>query len=149
VTCGLYINVILYDYLRTIIALNRTKDPWILDPRARGPEVYSSQGTPMGVGNQVSCEFNLVYRWHSTISVRDEQWLNDFMAKVFPGKDMAKISVDELKMGLYAFGKTFDPDPAKRVWGGLTRDENGFFDDEALIKELIACTEDCAGIIPP
>jgi hypothetical protein len=51
-------------------------------------------------------------------------------------------------MGLYGFGKTIDPDPAKRVWGGLKRDQNGFFDDDALVKEIIACTEDCAGMIP-
>jgi hypothetical protein len=146
VTCGLYINCILYDYLRTIIALNRTNDPWILDPRARGPEVYSSQGTPMGVGNQVSCEFNLVYRWHSTISPRDEKWLQGFMNTVYPGQNMATISVDEFKRGLYKWVKTMDKDPSKREWGGLKRDSNGKFNDEELIKELVACTEDCAGI---
>jgi linoleate 10R-lipoxygenase len=146
VTCGLYVNCILYDYLRTIISLNRTNDPWILDPRARGPEVYSSQGTPMGVGNQVSCEFNLLYRWHSTISPRDEKWLQEFMQTLFPGKDMSKMGVDEFRMGLYRFGKSVDPDPAKREWGGLKRDENGKFDDAALVKELNACTEDCAGM---
>jgi hypothetical protein len=50
-------------------------------------------------------------------------------------------------MGMYGFGKTIDPDPSKCVWGGLTRDSNGFSDDAVLIKELIACTEDCAGML--
>jgi hypothetical protein len=146
VTCGLYINCILYDYLRTIIALNRTNDPWILDPRAQGPEVYSTQGTPSGVGNQVSCEFNLVYRWHATVSERDEKWLQDAMAKMYPGQDMSKISVDDFKLGLYKWIKTINPDPAKRELGDLTRDAEGKFDDAALVKVLTESTQDCAGM---
>lgn len=34
VTCGLYINITLLDYLRTIVNLNRTNSTWTLDPRA-------------------------------------------------------------------------------------------------------------------
>lgn len=49
VTCGLYINIILIDYVRTILNLNRTDDNWRLDPRADlGP------GTAEATGNQVS-----------------------------------------------------------------------------------------------
>lgn len=148
VTCGLYINCILYDYLRTIIALNRTNEPWILDPRVRGPEVYSSEGTPMGVGNHVSCEFNIVYRWHSTISERDDRWLQEFMQIVFPGRDMSKISVDDFMLGLYGWSKKVDPDPGKRQWGGLVRNASGAFDDADLVKVLTESTEDCAGRYP-
>jgi hypothetical protein len=141
----LYINIILGDYLRTIIAVNRTNDPWVLDPRAQGPDVYSHQGAPSGVGNVVSCEFNLIYRWHATLSQVDEKWVSDFMAQLFPGKDMATISVDEFKLGLYKWAKTIDPDPFKRSVGGLQRDVNGKFDDAALVGILTASTEDCAG----
>jgi hypothetical protein len=141
----LYINIILGDYLRTIIAVNRTNDPWVLDPRAQGPDVYSHQGAPSGVGNVVSCEFNLIYRWHATLSQVDEKWIGDFMAELFPGKDMGKISVDEFKLGLYKWAKTIDPDPFKRSVGGLQRDADGKFDDAALVGILTASTEDCAG----
>jgi hypothetical protein len=34
ITSGLYINIILTDYVRTIIGLNRTNSTWTLDPRA-------------------------------------------------------------------------------------------------------------------
>lgn len=37
VTCGLYINITLYDYLRTIVNLNRTNSTWTLDPRMDKP----------------------------------------------------------------------------------------------------------------
>jgi hypothetical protein len=58
VTGGLYINVILLDYLRTIVGLNRTNSDWTLDPR-----VSMDEGSPRATGNQCSVEFNLVYRW--------------------------------------------------------------------------------------
>jgi hypothetical protein len=147
VTCGLYINCILYDYIRTIIALNRTNDPWILDPRARGPGVYSSQGTPIGVGNQVSCEFNLIYRWHAAISDRDDKWTQELTAKIFPGQDMGKISIDEFKLGLLRWLKGLEPDPAKRSVAGLSRNPDGTFNDDELVKIIIESTEDCAGIL--
>jgi hypothetical protein len=145
VTCGLYINIILGDYLRSIIAMNGTNDSWVLDPRAQGPDVYGAQGVPSGVGNQVSCEFNLIYRWHATISQVDEKWLVDFMAKLFPGQDMGKITLDEFRAGLYKWSKTLDPDPSKRPLASLRRNANGEFDDAALIAVLTASTEDCAG----
>ena len=37
-TCGLYINIILKVYVRTILNLNRTDSLWDLDPRSRGLE---------------------------------------------------------------------------------------------------------------
>lgn len=50
VTCGLYINIVLGDYLRTIVGLNNTDSTWALDPRAKmGPG-----GATSGTGNTVS-----------------------------------------------------------------------------------------------
>ena len=61
VTCGLYMNITLLDYLRTIVNLNRSNTTWTLDPRAEmGKEVMGEASAPRGIGNQVSCEFNLV-----------------------------------------------------------------------------------------
>ena len=67
--------------------MNRTNDSWVLDPRAQGPDVYSHQGAPSGVGNHVSCEFNLIYRWHATLSKIDEKWVSDFLREnIFRGR---------------------------------------------------------------
>ena len=94
VTCGLYVNIILNDYLRTILNLNRnpTDSDWRLDPRENLPDVFDPQGTPRGIGNQVSAEFNMIYRWHSAISNHDEAWANDFFADIFgPDVNPSKI----------------------------------------------------------
>src|SRR5271170_8513789 len=64
ITGGLYVQIILKDYVRTILNLNRTDSKWDLDPRSADGEA---------VGNQVSAEFNLVYRWHACISRKDEE----------------------------------------------------------------------------
>ena len=61
ITCGLYMNVTLLDYLRTIVNLNRSNTTWTLDPRTEmGRKVMGEPAAPRGGGNQVSCEFNLV-----------------------------------------------------------------------------------------
>lgn len=102
----------------------------------------------MGIGNQVSIEFNLLYRWHAAISDRDDKWTQRFTSKVFPGKDMSKISANEFRLGLLAWSKTINPDPGKRNldMGTIVRDKTtGKFDDSALIKLLTESTEDCAG----
>jgi linoleate 8R-lipoxygenase/9,12-octadecadienoate 8-hydroperoxide 8R-isomerase len=70
VTCGLYVNIILKDYVRTILDLNHTNSSWDIDPRANNS---ASKAT----GNQVSAEFNLLYRWHACISDRDAKWTED------------------------------------------------------------------------
>lgn len=151
VTCGLYINIVLNDYVRAILGLNRTNSAWSLDPRVTGPSIYASDGTPLGIGNQVSLEFNLIYRWHAAVSARDDKWTQGFSAKVFPGKDVTKLTVNEFRLGVGAWAQTIDPDPSKRSLdlGSIVRDKTtGKFDDSALIKLLIESTEDCAGLFP-
>jgi hypothetical protein len=102
----------------------------------------------MGVGNQVSCEFNLIYRWHAAISDRDDKWTQELTAKIFPGQDMGKISVDDFKLGLLRWLKGLEPDPAKRSVAGLSRNGDGTFNDDELVKIIIESTEDCAGMFP-
>lgn len=59
ITCGLYVNCILKDYVRTILSLNRTGTKWDLDPRASEGKTLFNSPTAEGTGNQVSAEFNL------------------------------------------------------------------------------------------
>lgn len=89
ITCGLYVNIVLGDYLRTILNLNDNSIPsdWRLDPREAFTNVFDPEGTPRGIGNQVSAEFNFIYRWHCATSDSDEVWINDFMSKIY-GKDV-------------------------------------------------------------
>ena len=136
------------DYLRVILNLCRTDSTWSLDPRINNNNVFDAQGTPKGIGNQVSVEFNLIYRWHSCISKRDEKWTEDFFKSTFPGIDAQNASARELGAALSAWDAKIDQDPGKRVFGGLKRtgaDGTGPFKDEELVEIIYEGIEDTAG----
>ncbi|KAL4949304.1 heme peroxidase [Aspergillus filifer] len=140
VTCGLFINITLYDYLRTIVNLNRVNSTWCLDPRAQ----MEGGTTPAGLGNQCSVEFNLAYRWHSAISANDEKWTEQVYEELI-GKPGAEISTQELLMGLGKYGASLPKDPSQRTFAGLKRQEDGTFKDEELVSILTLAIEDVAG----
>jgi hypothetical protein len=150
VTCGLYINIILIDYVRTILNLNRTNSTWTLDPRST-EDVYDIEGTPRGIGNQVSVEFNLLYRWHSAISKRDEAWTDALYAKIMNTEDISSLTEAEVVHNLHAWIKAQGDDPA--TWtiddGAYTRNHLGCFEDADLVTILADATEDVAGAFGP
>ncbi|KAL8894300.1 MAG: hypothetical protein Q9192_004441 [Flavoplaca navasiana] len=144
ITCGLYINITLFDYLRTIVNLNRTNTTWTLDPRAKMGNGYSNTGTPSGVGNAVSGEFNLAYRWHSCISEKDDLWTQNLYKELF-GKSADEVSLPELLQGLGKWEHSLDPDPQKRPFAKLQRGADGKLPDEGLARILTESIEDVAG----
>lgn len=143
ITCGLYVNIILIDYVRTILDLNRTDSNWQLNPRAEVKDL------PMGVGNQVSAEFNLVYRWHSTVSDRDEKWTKELFEGVFgENVDPKSITREQFLEGLHkAYDK--EDDPSKRSFANLKRKADGTLPDDDLVKILTSSIEDCANSFGP
>jgi linoleate 10R-lipoxygenase len=146
ITCGLYMNITLYDYLRTIVNLNRSNTTWTLDPRVEMGNVFGKDGTPRGLGNQVSAEFNLAYRWHSCISDKDDKWTQALYRELF-GKDAENVSMPELLQGLSNWERSMDKDPQKRPFAKLQRDANGKFSDDDLARILTESVEDVAGIL--
>ncbi|CRK31341.1 hypothetical protein BN1723_015743 [Verticillium longisporum] len=147
ITCGLYVNIILGDYLRTILNLNRNPIPsdWRLDPRTDF-KVFDSEGIPRGIGNQVSVEFNMVYRWHSAISGSDETWTNELFHRVFgPQVNSDDISVEEFVKGLRKWVSDLPEDPAQWTFGELKRGEDGRFQDSDLVGLVQAGTDHIAG----
>ncbi|KAJ5386657.1 hypothetical protein N7509_009198 [Penicillium cosmopolitanum] len=145
ITCGLYINITLYDYLRTIVNLNRTNSTWCLDPRA---QMEKAGATPSGLGNSCSVEFNLAYRWHSAISQGDEKWVEQIYYDLM-GKPAEEVSMQELLMGMKKVEGTLDADPSKRTFAKLQRQEDGTFKDEELVAILSHATEDVASSFGP
>jgi linoleate 8R-lipoxygenase/9,12-octadecadienoate 8-hydroperoxide 8R-isomerase len=138
VTCGLYVNIILKDYVRTILNLNRTKSPWALDPR-------TDMGAAKATGNQVSAEFNLLYRWHACISERDAKWTEDLYTKMFPNVEPSQITVPQFVEGLVRWMKLVPADPQDRPFADLTRGPDGHFADDDVVKIFKEGVDDCAG----
>ncbi|KAI6089298.1 linoleate diol synthase precursor [Hypoxylon rubiginosum] len=146
ITCGLYVNIILKDYVRTILNVNRTNSTWDLDPRTNEKKsALNSNPAPEATGNQVSVEFNLVYRWHSALSKRDEKWITDEFRVHLGGADPAKASVDEFLRALARYRRSVPDDPEKRNFANLERGGDGTFSDDDLVEILTASIEDVAG----
>lgn len=115
------------------------------DPRLDKKNIFKSDGTPRGVGNQVSVEFNLAYRWHSAISAGDEKWTDTIYKELF-GKEADAVSLEELLVGLGKWEHDLPKDPSKRDFAHLKRNGDGKFRDEDLVKIMTSAIEDVAGM---
>ncbi|KAI2473738.1 heme peroxidase [Annulohypoxylon bovei var. microspora] len=145
---GMYVNISLHDYLRAITNTHHSKSDWTLDPRVDIKQ-FDGEGAPRGVGNQVSAEFNLLYRFHSCISKKDERWMNDFFLKLFPeGKtmDLENISLADFGVALAKFERKIPADPSVRTFGDIERQADGTFKDEDLVRILEEGMDDPAGV---
>ena len=145
ITCGLYINIILKDYVRTILNLHRADATWSLDPRLEEGTGLTRQRAGYGTGNQVSAEFNLVYRWHTGVSERDEAWIKEAYRNVCNGKDPGEMSLKELMMALKEMQDNVPADPLQRRLANLQRNVDGTYPDEPMVKILMESTQDVAG----
>ncbi|CAK3987206.1 Psi-producing oxygenase A [Lecanosticta acicola] len=159
VTCGLYVNIILIDYVRTILNINRTDSNWQLNPRAD----LGESGAPVGTGNQCSAEFNLVYRWHSAVSERDDRWTQQLFSELFPGVSAADVSKPE-KIGMFLgrlkklADETESTEPDERAYPALEHERlerikegprKGSYRDDDLAAILTSSIEDCANAMGP
>ncbi len=144
ITTGLYINIVLKDYVRTILGLNRTNSLWNLDPRSDEGKAFFGTKIPEATGNQVAAEFNLVYRWHSCVSVRDAQWTEEAMTAMVGGKK--EPNMNELLAGLETWNAGMQRrDPHERPFEKLKRQSDGRFSDEDLASIWTSSVEDVAG----
>ncbi|KAF8958408.1 heme peroxidase [Flammula alnicola] len=143
VNCGYFMHIILGDYVGAILGLVRDQSDWRLDPLMTMRELNHSFA-PVGEGNVVSLEFNLLYRWHATLSNEDTQWFGtQVFEKVFEGKDPSEITPRDFIKAAHAF--LVPPDDVKSwEFGGLKR-ENGRFKDADLAKILQDATSHYAG----
>jgi len=150
VTCGLYVNIILNDYVKNILNLNRVQSSWTLDPRDEFGHLYDqTTAIPSGVGNAVSVEFNLIYRWHACISERDAIWTEGFNKQVLGVPDPSVLPPEELQRKLRQWAETIPKDPGQRTFSGLKRQKDGKFADKDLIDAITKSTEDIAGSFGP
>lgn len=145
ITCGLYINIILKDYVRTILNINRTDSDWSLDPRSEVKEFLSKKSVGEAGGNMVAAEFNLVYRWHSCLSDRDDRWMQEMFKGIFGDKDPSTATVPEFLRAVGTLEASLPDDPQQRTFANLKRLPTGAFNDDDLVKILTESIEDCAG----
>lgn len=144
----MYINISLHDYLRAITNTHHSASSLSLDPRVDIPDSLVKSGPERGIGNQVTSEFNLLYRFHSCTSLGDEKWLNDYVAGIFKstGKSLEELTLKDGMQAIARFETLIPKDPSQRNFGGIKRGEDGRFRDEDLVRILRASIEDPAGM---
>lgn len=75
----MYVNISIHDYLRALMGFHQYDTNFTLDPRVAMTE---HKNVSRGLGNQVTVEFNLLYRFHCAISQNDESFAEDFMREM-------------------------------------------------------------------
>ncbi|KAJ4474426.1 heme peroxidase [Lentinula aciculospora] len=147
VNCGFFMKVILGDYVGAILGLARDGSSWRLDPLMEMRRL-SHEFSPRGEGNVVSIEFNLLYRWHATLSRQDKQWTEKMFRDTLQ-KDGLDVQFSQLNPSQFfmAAGKALGQNKDVRTWtfDGLERDCNGRFSDAAIAKILQDSTAYRAG----
>lgn len=150
---GLYISISLGDYLRAIQGVHERDTTWTFDPRMYIEKTSLGEAVPRGMGNQVSAEFNLLYRFHPAVSQRDGEWTEEFMLrqaierlgkpKGFKLEDLTSTELWTM-LGSFAYEKG-NIEPSKRDLEGLKRGPDGKFPDEGLAEILKTSIDDTAG----
>ncbi|KAJ6583033.1 heme peroxidase [Mycena vulgaris] len=142
VNCGHFMGLIMSDYVAGFLGLSEG-NAWNMnafDPiKTKGIEVER------GLGNHCSVEFNILYRWHPTLSAADEKWTEDVFTKFFNDKPFDELTIKDFVGGFGHSLANIDPDPSKRTFGGLQRGPDGKFSDDDIAKVLLDATDSPAG----
>ncbi|KAL8867169.1 MAG: hypothetical protein Q9174_005832, partial [Haloplaca sp. 1 TL-2023] len=166
ITCGIYVNISIHDYLRALMGFHQYNTNFTLDPRIN---ITDHKNVSRGLGNQVTVEFNLLYRFHCAISQKDEQYTESLMtetmkevaAKVSEKAGQANSSpgsmpdVKNLSMMEFAgLAAALSGSNKKEPWlqeFGLKNDKSqsfkrntvtGLFDDQQMINQLCQSMND-------
>lgn len=145
ITCGLYANIALRDYARTILDVQRLPSSWSLDPRKNNGDNLFETHLPEGNGNRVSVEFNLIYRWHSILSKRDEEWTAAQLRQMLQGADPSTMTGDDFIKTLRQVEANMPRSGSDRRFGNMPRGSDGLYPDDSLLNIFFRSVEDIAG----
>lgn len=161
----MYIQVSIHDYLRALMGFHQFDSTFTLDPRIADDHKNVSRG----LGNQVTIEFNLLYRFHCAISGRDEKYTEDFLQEAklgaglnWPGRDgkpwdPKDITMEQFSELMRAGGKAPAKEPCDQEFGlhvdpkkKFARNKHtGLFDDQKMVEELIQSMDEPLGEFEP
>lgn len=129
VTCGLYGNIVVHDYLKTLLGLNESGLDYTVDPRVQGSvgEVPAAPSEPMQ-----PCVLGF---WKAMVSERDNQWIEGHLRKA-AGEEKAMTAASARAGSAYEKGSPSQPEGW--LLGEHGRSEDGALSEEALAAELTA-----------
>lgn len=98
-----------------------------------------------GQGNANSVEFNLLYRWHATLSEPDVVWLERTFAASFGNKTAEQITINDFKGVSERLKAMGSKDVKTWTFAGLQRNADGKFKDGDLARICQEATAHPAG----
>lgn len=154
ITCGQYIQISIHDYLRALMGFHQWNTNFTLEPRMA---MNDHRNVSRGLGNQVTVEFNLLYRFHCAIPLADEEYTEKFMKesakaagiKISDPKNVSlplflqmmqgypKNDKNSVKPSEQEFGLNEDPDLAFKR-NSIT----GLFEDQKMVNQLRKCMDE-------
>ncbi|KAJ9604588.1 hypothetical protein H2200_010701 [Cladophialophora chaetospira] len=154
ITCGMYVQISVHDYLRALMGFHQYNTNFTLDPRMD----IDHKSVSRGIGNQVTVEFNLLYRFHCAITQKDEAYTETFMKTKMDMPEPKNLPLDQFisKMAAAAGYAQEKPEPCEITFG-LTHDDQlrpddthnfqrnsftGLFDDQQMINALTSAMDD-------
>jgi len=146
-SCRHFVNVVITDYVGGVMGMAARGGGWPGNAEVLDEINLDGREISRGDGNLVSIEFNILYRWHATLSKMDEDWIKKTFRdalKLDHEPDWNKMTLADYQKGSQIVGPT---GPIKdRTFSNLNRLPNGRFSDSDIAKVLYEATEESAGI---
>jgi hypothetical protein len=149
ITCGLYIQISIHDYLRALMGFHQYNTNFTLDPRID----IDHKNVSRGIGNQVTVEFNLLYRFHCAITQKDEAYTEAFLHDKLHFDDPKSIPLDKFISTMAAatgYSNAYKVEPWEITFGLDHKPElnfqrnpvTGLFDDQQMMGALTSAMDD-------
>ncbi|KAH9967528.1 linoleate diol synthase [Russula dissimulans] len=144
INCSWFAGIVFSDYFGCILGLVRQGSAWTLNPfgeiRTSDHKLFErGRGNVCSVEASTAGHFNCLYRWHATTSEADAKWVEQSMARIFPGQSLEDVTIDDFKDAVRRM-QTGRPHITQWTFGNLKRGEDGRFKDSdlaAIIKNGI------------
>jgi linoleate 10R-lipoxygenase len=132
-------TMVFSDYVAGFLGQTRHGQSWHLKPF---DPIKRNDGTVVtrGEGNHCTVEFNLLYRWHATVGLKDEEWTEKLL-KEKVGPNWERATPEDFGNALRKLVGEVPVDPRKRTFGDLVRGADGKFSDEDLARVLQEATK--------
>ncbi|KAF9465862.1 heme peroxidase [Collybia nuda] len=133
-----FVNIVITDYVGGVMGMASRGGGW-----PGNAEVLHVRNCDTSSKNQLSVLFNILYRWHATLSALDTNWIEEALERVVHSRDWDHLGPTDYERG----AKNAKPHGAvkDRVFAGLERLPNGHFADKDLSEILHVATEEPAG----
>ncbi|KAG6861378.1 hypothetical protein C0995_000784 [Termitomyces sp. Mi166 len=141
INCGHFLSAIMGDYVAGFLGMS---EGWDWSMNAFDTIQTSDTKVDRGLGNHVSVEFNILYRWHTTLSEKDLKWTEDVFRGILGDRPFEELSLKDLGVVAHLFDNIAS-NPAERTFAGLERGPDGTFFDDDLAEILYSATECPAG----